>query len=289
MRNSRKLGGETLAGKTSHSHSVRGAGESMMRVSLVALLAFASLNVVSWVRAQEGEVAPKLDIEARTHFETGSALFESGEYERALSEFEEAYRLSGRSRLLFNMALAHERLGQLDRAIPMLRAYVDSEPDLPNRGRLELRIQRMQARVAEEREQAQRASEEGKKLQRQETAAPDAKEPAWFQWRSPAVITALSVIGVGAIAAGVFGALTLREKSRLEGACAPDCKDSELGTLHTYSMVTDAGLGLAALGVVGGAVWVALDARKSSSRVDSPRVSLWIDPRSTGARLQGRF
>lgn len=68
---------------------------------------------------------------ARTHYEAGSSYYQQGRYEDALREFEEAHRLSSPARravLLYNIGLAHERLGHLTQAIDALRQYVEGAP-----------------------------------------------------------------------------------------------------------------------------------------------------------------
>ena len=49
---------------------------------------------------------------AKELYENGAALYEEGRYEEAILAWEEAYRLSSRPVLLFNIANAYERLGR---------------------------------------------------------------------------------------------------------------------------------------------------------------------------------
>jgi len=67
--------------------------------------------------------------EARRHFEQGRTLFDSGNFDAALPEFERAYELMGdraeRYILLFNLGQCHERLFRYDAALEFYRRYME--------------------------------------------------------------------------------------------------------------------------------------------------------------------
>lgn len=84
---------------------------------IVALLSFATA-----ARAQD-------DVSlAETIFEAGRAYYEQGNYEKALEQFEEAYRLDPQPEILYNIGQCHERLGQFEGAIEAYQAYIDESP-----------------------------------------------------------------------------------------------------------------------------------------------------------------
>jgi tetratricopeptide (TPR) repeat protein len=90
--------------------------------------------------------ADPLEIErARAHFNAGKSYYEAARYEDALREFNEAYRLSQRPPLLFNLSLCHERLGDLDRAISTLEQYLVDDPTTQDRNVIEERIKNLRA------------------------------------------------------------------------------------------------------------------------------------------------
>lgn len=221
-------------------------------------------------------VAADLDRKARVHFETATALFESGEYERAAEEFREAYRLSNRPQLLFNISLAYERLGKLQQAIELLRAYLVAVPETPKRGRLELRIQRMQERL-----DAQRAAEEEITTSAIAPAASVPKQEPTFNWLAPSVVTTASITLSGALVLAVFGPLALSEKSKQEDRCAPECSDADLKSLRTYRLTADIGLGVALAGAIAAAIWIPLDRR---SHEQTNAVSAGLTPTSAHVR-----
>lgn len=64
------------------------------------------------------------EAEARELFILGDRLYAEGDYEAALRAFERAYAISGRPALRYNMANAHERLGQYREALIALVDYL---------------------------------------------------------------------------------------------------------------------------------------------------------------------
>lgn len=85
--------------------------------------------------------------EAKRLFANGERLYAEGSYEQALVALQAAYDLSGEELLLFDMANACERLGQLERAVELLNAYRPfadpSEQDV-----LYARIRALEGRIA---------------------------------------------------------------------------------------------------------------------------------------------
>jgi len=61
---------------------------------------------------------------ARRHFQSATALFEAGEYQLALDEFEAAYRLKPHPTVLRNVAASQERLRRFPEAIRTLERYL---------------------------------------------------------------------------------------------------------------------------------------------------------------------
>lgn len=71
------------------------------------------------------------DAAARRAFRLGQAHYENGEFEQAAQQFEEAYRLSGRARLLYNAYLAYRDMQDLPNSARTLRRFLDESTDLP--------------------------------------------------------------------------------------------------------------------------------------------------------------
>src|SRR6516165_10642997 len=103
-----------------------------MRLPAAALAAVLGLSLSAF--AQKAAVVPSDDIEAaKAHYTAGSAYYEQANYADAVKEFNEAYRLSHRSDLLYNIAVCYERLSQYDNAIKALKQYLTDKPDAGDR------------------------------------------------------------------------------------------------------------------------------------------------------------
>jgi tetratricopeptide (TPR) repeat protein len=118
-------------------------------VRLIALLlavAFVALPS-SAVLAQSEEISEENEERARQLFQAGDEHYANGRYEDALAAFEEAYALSGRPLLLFNMANAQERTGMYDEAIASLERYLP-DADEGEASRIETRLTSLRSRAA---------------------------------------------------------------------------------------------------------------------------------------------
>lgn len=150
--------------------------------------------------------------EAREHFKKGQTHYSLGEFDEAIKEFREAYRLKQEPGLLFNIAQSYRQLRQWDPARFNYRQYLNLKPDAPNRAEVEELIDQMQRRVDEEREQATRVERDKSAAKNSEALLPGPKPAA------PAAAVAApppdapshaarwagyGVLGAGAVAEGV--------------------------------------------------------------------------------------
>ncbi len=85
---------------------------------------------------------------ARQHFMAGQDYYSQGRYKKAIEEFEEAYRLDPKSLLLYNIAQAYEKLGDLSKAIEYIKKFIEKEPDTDDRPVLENKIKNLEMRIA---------------------------------------------------------------------------------------------------------------------------------------------
>lgn len=114
----------------------------------VLTLAFALLP--SAPAAAQGPVPTDPDEEARYHFNLGEVAYNAGRFADAADEFEEAYRLSGRSTLLYNIFVARRDAGQLGPAIAALRKYLELVPDSEQAPALRRRLENMERIYSEQ-------------------------------------------------------------------------------------------------------------------------------------------
>ena len=95
---------------------------------------------------------------AKQHFEAGVSHFDLAEWEQALVEFKEAYRLKSDATFLYNIAQCHRKLGHVDDALTFYKTYLRRAPDAPNREEVERRILELEAE--QQAKQSRKASEE---------------------------------------------------------------------------------------------------------------------------------
>jgi tetratricopeptide (TPR) repeat protein len=81
-------------------------------------------------------------------FEAGLAYYNQGNYEKALEQFEEAYRLNPLPELLYNIGQCHERLGDYETAIESYAKYLKEHPDAEDRQAVEQKIKNIESKLA---------------------------------------------------------------------------------------------------------------------------------------------
>ncbi len=88
--------------------------------------------------------------DARHHFRLGQAHYESGAFVEAAREFEESFRLSGRTELLHNIYVAYRDAGELERAADALRRYLAGAQNIENEPMLRQRLAALERRIAQQ-------------------------------------------------------------------------------------------------------------------------------------------
>lgn len=124
------------------------------------------------------------DEEARVVFSAGREAYARGDYESALESFRQAYELSNRPELQFNIAQAADRLRRDRDARDAFEAYLNAVPDAPNRVEVEARLRVLREEIA--RDDALRA----------QAAGGDIVEQWWF-WTLIGVAVAGAGVGIG--------------------------------------------------------------------------------------------
>lgn len=109
---------------------------SLLAASLVVVLAAVG-------HAQPAPATPNgTDVElAKAHYHTGEIYYARGRFADAAREFEEAYRLSSRAELLYNMGKSYDGPGNdPTRALHAYRRFVAALPTSPDRPEVDRRI-----------------------------------------------------------------------------------------------------------------------------------------------------
>jgi tetratricopeptide (TPR) repeat protein len=107
-----------------------------MKMVLAVLLLFPLAGVVH-AAGDDSNAAKRL-------FVSGSKHFDLGEYDQALTDFKEAYRLREDPVFLYNIAQCHRLLKHHEDALRAYKTYLRRAPDSPVRGEVEQRIVALQ-------------------------------------------------------------------------------------------------------------------------------------------------
>jgi hypothetical protein len=89
------------------------------------------------------------DREARTLFEQGRVAYEDGRYRDAWDYFRQAYLLSQRPQLLYNVGQAADRLRKDREALEAFRMYLERVPKAENRREVENRVRALEQQLGE--------------------------------------------------------------------------------------------------------------------------------------------
>ena len=266
--------------------------------SFVAAIALTVAILIFGVRAQ-AQTSPQTpsadESQAREAFQRGRIHYDNGEFDQAAVAFEEAYTLSHRHALLYNLYLAYRDANQQEKAAEALRNYLDRVEVIENRPQLEARLKALEegiaARKAREAQEAQAAAQP-------QTAAPsaavidgaDAPESDHRWWMLPVVLGGTgAAMMVGGIATGVMASSKQKE---LEDKCVNGVCDQSLKSTadsgKTLALVTDVLL-------IGGGAVLATGAvlffvkKPKASEEPGASAGVMCTPRLCGGSLRLRF
>lgn len=232
------------------------------------------------------------DTRARELFLEGEAHYAAGRYEQAADRYLEAYELSQRPELLFNLGNAYERLGDYEQAAEYLRRYVNS-PRARDVVSVRERIRRLETAAAEQKRRAEEQEPEavpGDAIIEAPAPAPDRtsgmERAKWW------------LIGSGASAAGAIGLglLALNAGNNASKDCAdagrPVCRDRASSALTQETIFAIGADALAVATVVTAGVGLYLlfqDGGEDARPASATRLAPTLGPDRVGVSLSGRF
>jgi tetratricopeptide (TPR) repeat protein len=177
-------------------------------VRLLSTLACATLLVLSPAAAL-GQTSSNEQM-ARSIFEAGRTAYDSGRFDQALRYFQEAYDMSPRPVLLFNIGSAADRLQENQRALDAYRAYLEAVPSANNRELVESRIQFLEGVLERGGDATPRVATPAEAAQSVGSTPADQPAPRggdvtseWWFWTLIAVVVIGAGVGItaGAVAA----------------------------------------------------------------------------------------
>ena len=184
-------------------------------VALLIGLAGGALAPVAHAQPANGdEPAPSTneDEAARLLFMSAREAFAAGDYERALQGFQQAYDLSQRPALLYNIGTALDRLRRDEEALAIFEQFLREDPETPNRAEIESRVRQLRANVEAARAREEAARLEAERVEQERLAAEEERRRAEQERRAAEEaaeggISPMLTIGVGglAVAAGALG------------------------------------------------------------------------------------
>ncbi|MDB4988974.1 MAG: hypothetical protein JWN04_4152 [Myxococcaceae bacterium] len=214
--------------------------------------------------AASANAPPVNEKAARDAFERGRVFYDAGAFDQASSSFEEAYRLSGRDQLLYNIYLSYRDANQPAKAAEALRGYLAKVPNVDNRAQLESRLAALDQGLQREREQRDaqaRAQAAPQPLPAAAVvpvpvAAPVARAHEPRSARFWAGVSLVSVGGALMLTSIATGVMAHNDASKLKDHCTGKvCDDSLKSTAdsgrtlaHTTDGLLFGGLALAAGG-----------------------------------------
>jgi tetratricopeptide (TPR) repeat protein len=278
-------------------------GRRIHAASIVAIgLALLAPPAVAAPAAPEKAAA---DIRARELFGKGDTAYAEGRYEEAHAAFVEAYELSGRPQLLFNISNTLERLGKYEEAVDALEKYLASGK-VKDQEVVRKRLANLRKRVDEQKKAETHAREDEQRRRATETpavAAPpptpsplpaNAPEPSSEKPTPVLPIVLLATGGAALATGGVFGVLTLSARSDVDASCRSAASgrfcssnaSSAIDRDKTFGLVTDIAL---ASGVVLGAagLYLLLAGKGESASRGGARVE--ARPAGAGVEVVGVF
>ncbi|MFK7985963.1 MAG: tol-pal system YbgF family protein [Sandaracinaceae bacterium] len=250
---------------------------TMLALRVAAAIVVAAAMIPSAAEAQWGR-APNNDAQAMQTYNEGVAAYNEARFADAAALFEQAYTLSPRPLLLFNLANAQERAELYAEAAANLRRYQSDAP-IDEHAALAERISNLE-RLA---------------------SGGDGGGGGSSDLLLPGVI--MGAVGVAMIAAGVvFGVLALDAGAGITDGDDPACRRlsderllcrggaNGLGDYETFALVAD--IGLIGGGVVAAAGLALIVVSLVTGGEDSATAwtpQIWLGPDGAGAGMGGRF
>ena len=246
----------------------------------------------------QAEDSTQLDEAARLTFESAREAFVAGDYERALGLFRQAYSLSQRPGLLYNIAQTLDRLRRDAETLEALREYLEAYPDAPNRAEVEARIRVLQESVDEDEQraaaEARRAEEEAARRRAEGQPAAPPPDDGGLAILHPAIFIAVGGVALAAGGLAVWAGLeTTSLNDAYEANTDPATVEAAYNDAASMQLLTNififsaAGLGAAAVVFAVLTDWGAFDGGGESAQAVRPNLA--IGPGGATLGLEGSF
>jgi len=207
-------------------------------------------------RAGHADATPPANVAAaRRHYERARADYEGGAYREAIAELEAAHTLDPNAKdLVFNLALVHEKLGDVDDALRWFRLYSTMTLTHEEEERAEATIRRLEG--------ARRTLEQKQAAQGAPPAAPSRAAPKVEPVPAAGGVDAATVTAAGVAGAGFLLGVVMAAKAKQDqpastfvtgrdGSYADLVNRTDLS--HREAVIADIGFGVCVLGAAAAA------------------------------------
>jgi tetratricopeptide (TPR) repeat protein len=250
------------------------------------------------------------DEQAKAHFKVGKSLYESGRFAEAAVEWEQAYSLSQKAQILYNLYIAYRDASDLPNAIGALRRYLATdEADPAARVNLQARLHAMeesnsraslqQAQSPAQVPAASPPAPESANVGEPAASAVRATPPAYAQpeVRAPVLSYVLLAAGGALVVGGVVtGVVTNGKISDIKDACPNDTcpasydldanrHDARVWRTLTVALA-GAGLVTASIGAI---LLLTRGSRVEAESSAAPDVAVACGPSGCAGSVRGRF
>jgi hypothetical protein len=254
-------------------------------LSLLACLFGSPVAAAAGDAGSEAPLAPNVAA-ARRHYDKARADYAQGAYHEAVTELEAARSLDPTAKdLVFNLAVVHEKLGNIDDALRWLKLYVTMNLTPQESDRAEAYLRRLEgAKTEVDKSRQQRAAEPAPAPAAPATSAPAEPPPPPSRPRfDAATITAAGVAAGGLVVGIVMGVKALSDQPASDFVTGRDGTYADLAhqadVAHGEAVAADVGFGVA---VVAGVTAAYLYLSRARSRPATPGTTVTPAPLAGG-------
>jgi len=226
--------------------------------------------------------------QAKAKYEEGKGHYAAGRYEEALAAFTEAYNLSNKPDLLFNLGVCSEKLGHSGKAIAYYELYLEENPEATDRDGVSKRLEALKAA------QDQPAEPEPEP-EAEKTAPPPAEEDELVveEEEDKTIFWPGAVMGLGGLilATGTLTAIMAYNRyGDLEDSCSPDCSDGKVAKVKKAALAADIQFALGGAVVAAGLIWwLTSNGGEAEVEVAGVKGTPLVLPGGGGLMLEGEF
>ena len=244
----------------------------------------------------------------KASYEQGVAAFNQEQFDVALEHFKEAYNLSEKPAILYNIAICEENLGNTDLAIAYYELYLEESPHADDARIVRQKVAHLKnpdevpAPVTETADETETTNPPADAASTTTTAPTDSAAGPLLVYTPPdpnahrySVLQGL-LIGGGSlfiVTGTLTGVSAYKKYNSYESVCAPNCTDAEVNKVKRLSIATDIQLGIGIAALASGIIWKIVYRKRIRERAVQPVSSLFAGPFfnsfASGLAVAGRF